>query len=241
MLELIRSQLAPTGLLRAAVNLGNTLLVNGRDADGEPVGVSPSLARAIADRLGVPVHYVIYPRPTVLADAVDTGVWDIAMIGAEPQRAEKIAFTAAYAEIEATYLVATGSALKHIDDVDQVGIRISVAAGSAYGLWLDNHIRHATLVASDSLDGALRRFQADGLEVLAGIRTRLLDDQAVTPGSRILDGRFTAVQQAVGTARDNEAGAEFLHRFVEEAKSSGLVAHLIQRHDVRGLSVAPPS
>ncbi len=241
MFELIRSQLAPTGMLRAAINLGNTLLVNGRDTDGEPTGVSPSLARAIADRLGVPVQYVVYPRPTVLADAVNTDAWDVAMIGAEPQRAEKITFTAAYAEIEATYLVAAGSALKRIEDVDQVGIRISMTAGSAFGLWLDGNIRHATLVASDSLDGALRRFHADGLEVLAGIRSRLLDDQAVTPGSRILDGRFTAVQQAVGTARDNEAGAEFLYRFVEEAKSSGLVAHLIQRHDVRGLSVAPPS
>ncbi len=241
MSDLVRAQLAPTGVLRAAINLSNTLLVNGLSPDGEPQGVSPNLARAIADRLGVPVRYIVYRRPTLVADAVDTDAWDIALIGSEPQRAEQIAFTAAYAEIEATYLVPGDSPLKAVEDVDQVGVRISVTAGSAFGLWLDSNIRRATLMASDSLDAALRRFQDDGLDVLAGVRPRLLDDQAVLPGSRILSGRFMAVQQAVGTARKNEAGADFLVEFVEEAKSSGLVARLIRDHGVKGLSVASAS
>ncbi len=237
----IRSQLAPTGVLRAGINLSNTLLVSARAASGDPEGVSPSIARAIADRLGVEVRYVTYPRPVELADAVGADAWDIALIGAEPQRAEKIAFTAAYAQIEATYLVPAGSPLTAIKDVDQPGIRISVTQGSAYGLWLDRNIRHATLVRSQTLDEALQRFLVDGLDALAGIRPRLLGDAEALPGSRILDGTFTAVQQAVGVARDNEAGAAFLCEFIEEAKSSGFVAVLIERHRVRGLSVAPAS
>ena len=108
--DLIRAQLAPTGVLRAGINMSNFLLVSSRDAQGGPQGVSPDMARAIADRLGVAVHYVPYPRPGELADAVGTGAWDIGLIGAEPQRAERIAFTAAYAEIQATYLVPAGCA-----------------------------------------------------------------------------------------------------------------------------------
>jgi polar amino acid transport system substrate-binding protein len=197
------------------------------------------MARAIADRLGVPVRYVTYPRPGELADAVGTGAWDIGLIGAEPQRAEKIAFTAAYAEIEATYLVPAGSPITAIEQVDRPGVRIAVTDRSAYGLWLDRNIRHATLVRTESLDGAFQRFVEDGLEVLAGLRPRLLSDAEKLPGSHILDGQFSAVQQAIGTARANAAGAAFLRDFVEEAKASGLVASLIERHKVRGLSVAP--
>ncbi|MBX6374708.1 MAG: ABC transporter substrate-binding protein [Acetobacteraceae bacterium] len=235
----VLSQLAPTGVLRAGINLSNFLLVTGRTPSGDPEGVAPDMARAVADRLGVPVRYVPYPRPGALADAVGTGAWDIGLIGAEPQRAEKIAFTAAYCEIEASYLVPAGSPITSIEEVDRPGVRIAVTARSAYDLWLERNIRHATLVRTDSLDSAFERFVGDKLDVLAGLRPRLLSDAEKLPGSRILEGKFTAVQQAIGTARANEAGAAFLRAFVEEAKASGLVASLIERHKVRGLSVAP--
>lgn len=234
----ILAQLAPTGVLRAGINMGNFLLVTGRSDNGDPEGVSPGMARAIADRLGVPVRYVAYPRPGELADAVGGDAWDIGLIGAEPQRAEKIAFTAAYAEIEATYLVPAGSPISSLAEVDRPGVRIAVTARAAYDLWLERNIRHATLLRTDSIDSAFRRFVDEGLEVLAGLRPRLLTDAEALPGSRILDGQFTAVQQAIGTARGNTAGAAFLRDFVEEAKASGLVASLIARHQVRGLSVA---
>jgi polar amino acid transport system substrate-binding protein len=198
------------------------------------------MAAEIAKRLGVPVKYVPYKTPGELADMAGTGAWDIGLIGAEPQRAEKIAFTAAYCEIEATYLVPAGSPLKAIADVDKSGVRIAVTGRSAYGLWLDRNIKYATLVRSDTLDSAYDQFVRDKLDALAGLRPRLLSDVKKLPGARILDGQFTAVQQAIGTARKNEAGAAFLRKVVEEAKASGLVAQLIARHKVIGLSVAPP-
>lgn len=234
------SELAPTGVLRAAINMGNALLVTGRTASGDPLGVAPDMAREIAVRLGVPVAYVPYARPGELADAAGSGVWDIGLIGAEPQRAEKIAFTPAYVEIEATYLVQPGSPLKTIADVDRAGVRIAVTARSAYDLWLERNIKNALLVRSEGGDATFRKFVDEKLEALAGLRPRLLEDVAQLPGARILDGQFTAVQQAVGTARQNTAGAAFLRDFVEEAKRSGLVARLIERHKVVGrLSVAP--
>jgi polar amino acid transport system substrate-binding protein len=237
------SELAPTGILRAAINLANFLLVTGTSAAGEPEGVAPDLARAIAERLGVSVAYVPYARPGELADAAGTGLWDIGLIGAEPQRAEKIAFSPAYVEIEATYLVPAGSPLGAVAEIDRPGVRIALTARSAYDLWLARNIEHAELVRSEGGgDAAFDRFVDDQLEALAGLRPGLLAYRDRLPGSRILDGRFTAVQQAVGTARANSVGAAFLHDFVEEAKRSGLVARLIERHGVTGgLSVAPPA
>ncbi len=236
-----KSELAPTGVLRAAINLGNFLLVTGRTPDGDPAGVAPDMARAIADQLGVPVKYVPYKTPGELADAAGGAAWDIGLIGAEPQRAEKIAFTAAYVEIEATYLVPAGSPLKTIADVDKKGVRIAVTARSAYELWMARNIKNAELVRTGSLDSAFDQFVADKLDALAGLKPRLLADVGKLPGARILDGQFTAVQQAVGTARANSEGAAYLSKFVEEAKTSGLVASLIERHKVVGLSVAPPA
>lgn len=233
------SDLAPTGVLRAGINLSNFLLVKKIGAAGDPEGVAPDLAREIASRLRVPVKYMLFKSPGELADAAERGIWDIGLIGAEPQRAEKITFTAAYAEIEATYLVPAGSSLRTTAEVDADGVRISVTGRSAYGLWLDRNIKHAKLVRSDTLDSAYERFVSEGLEALAGLRPRLIADLAKLPGARIIDGQFTAVQQAVGTARRNAAGAAFLRDFVEEAKASGLIASLIERNQVRGLSVAP--
>ena len=146
----IISDLAPTGVLRAGINLSNFLLVTRVNSTGDPEGVAPDLAGEVAMRLGVSVKYVTFKSPGELADAIDKDVWDIGLIGAEPQRAETIAFTSAYAEIDATYLVPSDSRLKAIADVDSEGVRIAVTARSAYGLWLDRNIKHADLIRSDT-------------------------------------------------------------------------------------------
>ena len=241
MSDKVRNELAPTGVLRAGINLSNFLLVTGRSDKGDPVGVAPDMAQAIADRLGVPAQLIPFKSPGELADQAGKDIWDIGLIGAEPQRAEKISFTAAYVEIEATYMVPAGSPIASIADVDRKGVRIAVSARSAYDLWLENNIRNATLVRVSGLDAAFQTFLADKLDVLAGLRPGLLKDVEKAPGLKLLEGKFTAVQQAVGTARPNSAGAAFLADFVEEAKKSGLVARLIERHKVKGLSVAPPA
>ena len=199
MLQQVKAELAPGGVLRAGLNLSNFLLINGKDAAGEPTGVAPDMAAEIGRRLGVPVKYVPYKTPGELADAAETGAWDIGLIGAEPQRAEKIAFTPAYVEIEATYLVPAGSPIQSLADVDRPGVRIAVTGRSAYGLWLDRNIKQATLVKTDTLDSAYEQFVSDKLDALAGLRPRLISDVEKLPGARILDGKFTAVQQAVGT------------------------------------------
>ncbi|KQI67890.1 ABC transporter substrate-binding protein [Loktanella sp. 3ANDIMAR09] len=235
----VLAELAPTGTLRAGINLSNFLLVTGEAENGDPVGVSPDVAAEIARRLGVAVQFVTYPSPGALADASDHDEWDIGNIGAEPQRAETITFTAAYSEIEATYLVPAGSPIKIIADVDRPGVRVAVKDRAAYGLWLENNLQFAELVRTETIDASFDVFVDQRLDVLAGLRPRLISDVARLSGARILSGQFSAVQQAVGTPQKNVAAAIWLRDVVEDLKSSGFIAKLIKRHNVKGLSVAP--
>jgi len=233
----IRAELAPTGVLRAGLNRSNFLLV-AKDSPAEnPRGVAVDMARELARRLDVAVTFLNFESPGKMADAVKT--WDVAFLGAEPARANEIDFTPAYVEIEATYLVPAGSPLKTIADVDRPGVRISVSGRSAYDLYLSRALKHAELVRSEGLDASYDRFISDKLDALAGLRPRLVLDVQRMPGAKILDGRFTAIQQAVGTPKGRPAGAQYLRDFVAEVKASGFVADLIERNGARGLSVAP--
>ena len=236
-----RSELAPTSTLRVGINHGNFLLVTPGSSRTEPGGPAPDLARELGRRLGVPVAFVGFDTAGALADGVRTGAWDVAFLGAEPQRASEIAFTAAYLEIPATYLVPAGSPIRSIADVDREGVRIAVADKSAYELFLSRNVKHAQLVRTKGIDASFDAFVADKLEALSGLRPRLLMDVAKLPGARLLDGQFTAVQQAIGTPKARAAAAEYLRAFVEEVKASGLVAEAIARNAVQGVSVAPPA
>jgi polar amino acid transport system substrate-binding protein len=233
----IRAELAPTGVLRAGLNRSNFLLVTKGSPDDNPRGVASDLARELARRLDVAVTFLNFKAPGEMADAVKT--WDVAFLGAEPARANEIDFTPAYVEIEATYLVPAGSPLKTIADVDKPGVRISVSGRSAYDLYLTRALKHAELVRCEGLDASYERFVADKLDALSGLRPRLAMDVQKLPGAKILEGRFTAIQQAVATPKGRPAGAQYLREFVAEVKASGFVADLIERNGARGLSVAP--
>lgn len=233
--------LAPSGVLRAGINLSNGLLVSERTADGGPAGVAPTLAADIAGALGLAIAYVPYANPGALADAAARDEWDIALIGAEPQRAAVIAFTSAYAEIEATYLVPAGSALTTLETVDQPGRRIAVADRTAYGLWLDRNVRHAELHRIAGVEASMALFVANKLDALAGLRPRLIKDAETLPGARLLPGHFMTVQQAIGVPRAKETALPWLEAFVREARTGGRVADLITQFSVKGLSVARSS
>ena len=227
--------LAPTGRLRAGINLSNFLLVTGRTDDGDPVGVAPDMSALLARQLGVEIDYVTYTTPSALADAATAGQWDTGCIGAEPARATHIDFTVAYCEIESTYLVPAGSPLMTIDDVDQPGVRIASAPGAAYDLWLAANLQDAELVHSETLGGSFDLFVDEGLDALAGLRPGLSNWLEKVPGARVVDGKFSSVQQAMGTpAGRDPAGATYLASFVDAANADGVVAGLIDTYGVTG-------
>ncbi len=234
----VRTALSRHGKMRAGINLSNFLLVSSRTPDGGPAGVSPDMAAALAACLELQLEYVSYENPGKLADAAERDEWDVGLVAAEPQRAAVIDFTAAYAEIEATYLLPPGSPLREVSEVDRTGHRIAAAARTAYGLWLERNVHKAEMVWGNGFDETYKLFIDGKLDALAGLRQKLIEDEARLPGSKLLTGRFMSVQQAIGTPKISSIAIDYLRAFVEAAVESGLVAELIAKHDVIGLTVA---
>lgn len=233
--DAVRAELAPNGRLRAALNYANTLLISTRGTN--PTGVAPDLARELAKRAGAAVEFIGYANAGLAADAAAAGAWDVAFIGAEPQRAGDITFTRAYVEIEATYLVQPMSALQTVADVDREGVHIVSAARAAYTLYLQRTLRRAALIEADGLPAAFEVFVEKKFEVMAGLRPNLEANALKAPGTRLLDGAFTAVQQAMGVPKPRLAAAAYLAAFADEITASGLLGELIARHGIKGLSI----
>jgi len=222
-------------VLRVGINLGNALLAGRDPASGEPRGLAVDLARELGRRLHADIELVTFESAGQMAAAA--GTWDAAFLAADPAREGEIRFTAPYLEIDATYLVAAASPLTHLADVDREGIRIAVSDKSAYDLALRRSINHAELVRAASVDDSVELFFRDHLDALAGLRPLLLDVTRAHPGCRVLEGRFTAVRQAMGAPKGHDIAP--LEEFVREAKASGLIAHLIDKHRLDGVTRLP--
>jgi polar amino acid transport system substrate-binding protein len=235
----VRAQLAPHGVLSAAVYLGNFLLVTGRTFAGEPTGIAPDICRAIAKRLEVPLDLTGYETQEEVVDAAASGRCGIVLVGSDPARAQKVTFTPAYTELEATYLVSDDSPIQDISQVDQPGVRVASFFKSAYDHWLQRNLKHATLVHADGLQASNELFLSERLDALAGLKTGLVAFAKKHPGLRILEGQFTGIQQAIATKKSNLEAVTFLSACVEEFIRSGLVTDLIRQYQVQGLAAAP--
>jgi polar amino acid transport system substrate-binding protein len=229
--------LAPTSTLRAAINAGNVVLVQ-KDASGVH-GVTVDLANELARRLGTPVALKVYDTAGQVTEAAKTGEWDIAFLAIEPVRAAVIGFTAPYVIIEGTYMVAADSPLKTIADVDRNGIRIAVAKGSAYDLYLTRTLQHATLVRYPSPPLALEGFVADKIDAAAGVRQFLKAYAKTHPGMRVMPEHFQEIREAMGTPLGRDAGLQYLKTFVEEMKANGFVAKSLERAGQADAVIAP--
>jgi polar amino acid transport system substrate-binding protein len=232
--------LAPTGRLRASINLGNPILARTDPASGRACGVSVDLAQALADRLSLPLETLEVAAATKSVDAVTSGAADVGFFAIDPLRGADIAFTDAYILIEGAYLVRDGSACRANEDVDRAGTTVVVGLGSAYDLFLTRELKQAAFVRVPGAAEVVDSLCAGAADVAGGIRQVLVDVAARTPGLRVLPGRFMVIRQAMGLARAREPAAEAaLRAFVEEMKASGFVADAMRRHDVAGATVAP--
>ncbi len=233
---------APTGRLRACINLGNPVLANKDAASGQPVGVSVDLARSLAGQLGVPIEWLVVDNASQSVEAVAQQRADVGFFAIDPARGAAIAFTAPYVLIEGCYLVRQDSALHANEQVDQPGQRVAVGEGSAYDLFLSRHLQCAQIVRTAGAEEAMKAFFEQGLEVAAGIKQQLETQARRFPGLRLLPGRFMMIQQAMGLpkSRGPEAAAA-LSAFVESRKAGGWIAQALARHGIRGASVAPLS
>ena len=235
----LRSDLAPTGKLRVGTNYGNPVLAMRDSSSGELSGVVVDLARELGRRTGLAVELVGFESAGKMVEGLQAGAWDVAFLAVDPGREGEISFTAPYIEIEGTYLVPPGSALRSISDVDREGVRVGVSDKSAYDLFLSRSLKHAQLVRASSPEAAFELIVEGKVDVLGGVRQHLIANAVKLPGSRVLDGRFMAIQQALGIPKGREAGVNYLREFIEDVKASGLVAQAIEKAGVRGVSIAP--
>lgn len=237
-----RAQIAPTGKLRAAINFGNSVLAQKDPASGEARGVSVDLARELARRLDVPIELVTFDAAGRVFEALKTNAWDIAFLAIDPARATEISFTAPYVVIEGAYMVRADSPLKTNDDVDREGVKVVVGKGSAYDLYLSRALKRAQIVRAPTSPEALDWFIKNRTyDVAANIKQPLVAYAKANPAMRVMDGRFMAIEQAMGTPRGRDAGAAYLREFIEDVKASGFVARGLERSGQKDAAVAPPS
>jgi polar amino acid transport system substrate-binding protein len=238
------SDLAPSGTLRAAINVGNAVLAarpkEGGDASrAEPTGISVDLARELGRRLGVPVRLVVFDAAGKVVEAGKAGGWDIAFVALDPARSAEIAQSPPYVQIEGAYLVRDGSPLKSNEEVDRKGHRVVVARNSAYDLHLTRALKQAEIVRTPTSATVVDIFLKENYEVAAGVKQQLENDARRVSGVRLLPGRFMVINQAMASQKGKEAGARYVRDFIEEMKASGFVAKAIERHKQPSAVVAP--
>jgi len=226
----LRAEFAPAGKLRAAINHGNPVLAV-RDANtGELRGVTVDLSRELGRRLGLPVELVPFDSAGKVSALAKAGVWDVAYLAIDPERAQDIDYSAPYVELEGTYLVPAGSKLRNVEDADQTGVRIAVSPKSAYDLFLSRNLKHAQIVRPGTTAESLELLVGRKLEAVAGVRTALVTASRIVPGSRVMKGRFMTIPQAAGLPKGRPQAARFLREFIDGVKASGFVAAALKRH-----------
>ncbi|NHN89136.1 transporter substrate-binding domain-containing protein [Acetobacter conturbans] len=238
-IKTVLSELAPGGVIRTAINLGNPVLAQTDGKSGDVKGVTVDLAREIGRRLKVDILFETFDSAGKVTELASSGRLDLMFLAVDPVRAADILFTAPYVVIEGTYLVREESSFRATDDLDREGIRIAVGKGAAYDLFLTRALKQASLERAATSSGAIDLFVAEGLDAAAGVRQPLQAYAAAHPGYRVIPGRFTAIEQAIGVPKGREAAREWLQTFVEDVKESGFVAEVLKEHGQTGASVAP--
>jgi polar amino acid transport system substrate-binding protein len=238
--DIVKS-LAPSGTLRAAINFGNPILAKRGTAGQPPSGLSVDIANELGRRLGIPVQLVQFEAAGKVVDALKAGSVDLVFVAIDPVRGADILYSAPYVIIEGSYMVPKNSPIQRNDQVDALGNRIVVGAGSAYDLYLIRALTKATLVRAASSPAVVDKLVAEKFEVAAGVRQQLEADAKRFPGVRLLDGRFMQIDQALGVPKlsGSETGLPYLRAFVEDLKQSGFVESSLKRHRIEGATVGP--
>jgi polar amino acid transport system substrate-binding protein len=232
--DVVKQQLAPTGVLRAGINLSNFLLVSGTAADGSPQGISPDIANLVASTLGLPCELICFDRPGKLADAVNQDIWDIGNIAFEAERAQTLDFSHPYVVIEANFLVRHDDDFLTNDDVDRAGTKIAVSERSAYDLWLTDHFSQAQIIRASSIQAAHDLFFEEKVDVLASLKPKLLEDLANHSGLRMIDPPFTAVKQSISVAKGKADSIAFINALIAQSIENGWIAAQLEIHGMTG-------
>ena len=230
--EFISNKIAPLGVLRVGLNMSNFLLVSGEDKLGFPEGVSPDVGKKIAEELNVACKLVKFGRPGLLADAVNDDLWDIGNIAYEKERSKTIDFSDPYVNIDANFIYKNKDNFKSNEEINSPGIKIVVAERSAYDLWLTDNFKNVEIIRASSIEESHDLFRNNKVDVLAGLKPKLIDELAINNDFKIITNPFTFIKQSVGVKKGNPEILEFLNGFISKLIREGYIKELLKKHKV---------
>ena len=233
MTEIISKKLAPTGILRVGINMSNFLLINGKDPDGLPDGVSPDIGKKLARELNVECKLVQFKKPGLLADAVNENMWDIGNIACEKERSKTIDFTNPYVNIDANFMFRKKDNFKTNDDINLPEIKIAVLERSAYDLWLTENFKNVELIRVNTIEESHQLFREDKVNVLAGLKPKLIEEIKSNNDFQMINSPFTYIKQSIGIKKGNPEILDFLNKFITNLIKEGYIENLLKKHNVQ--------
>ena len=231
--DFISKKIAPTGELRVGLNMSNFLLVNSKDVNGLPNGVSPDIGKKLAEELNLNCKLVQFERPGLLADAVNEDRWDIGNIAYEKERSKTIDFSDPYVNIDANFIFRKKYNFKNNEEINRSGIKIAVAERSAYDLWLTDNFKNAELIKVKTIDISHKLFREGKVDVLAGLKPKLMEELKINDDFKIILNPFTYIKQSMGIKKGNPEILEFLNDFISKLIKEGYVESLLKKHNVQ--------
>jgi len=233
MIETISKKLAPTGILRVGINMSNFLLINGKDSDGSPDGVSPDIGKKLARELNLKCKLVQFKKPGLLADAVNKDMWDIGNIACEKERSKMIDFTDPYVNIDANFMFRKKDNFKTNDDINSREIKIAVLERSAYDLWLTENFKNVELIRVNTIEESHQLFREDKVNVLAGLKPKLIEEIKTNDDFKMINSPFTYIKQSIGIKKGTPEILDFLNKFIKKLIKEGYVESLLKKHNVQ--------
>jgi polar amino acid transport system substrate-binding protein len=234
--------LAPTGTLRATYIATNPVQAFVDPASKEVRGPAAEITRELARRNRVPFTITGVNGVQGVIDSVRNGAADIGFVAYDPVRAEQVDFSQNYALAQNTYMVPESSPIRTVADADRAGVRIGVGARDAGDYFLTRTLKNAELKRNEggNLDAAIKQLAAGEIHAYAGNRMRLHGAVQKTPGYRLVQDNFYGVEQSVIVPKGNAARLTIVEKFIDQARTSGLIADAIKSSGLVGVDVAPP-
>ena len=233
MIDSISKKLAPRGVLRVGLNMSNFLLVSSKDVNGFPDGVSPDIGKKLAKELNLNFKLVQFERPGLLADAVNNDQWDIGNIAHEKERGKIIDFSIPYVNIDANFMFRRKINFMSNDEINSSEIKIAVVERSAYDLWLTENFKNAKLIKVNTIDESHKLFRNGDVDVLAGLKPKLIDELNTSDEFKIISEPFTYIKQSIGIKKGNPEILTFLNKFISKLIKEGYVEKLLEKHKVQ--------
>ncbi|QKK23620.1 transporter substrate-binding domain-containing protein [Rhizobium hidalgonense] len=210
----VLSEIAPTGVIRAAVNMSNAALVRWDDHAGALVGPNARIGRKIAEQLDCGLSLIQYGSAADILAAADRGEWDIAFIASDPSRADLFSFSPPYMSVKATYLVPEASSFRTVGDVDIEGVQVASARSAAYTKQLERILEKATVSHTDSPAAAVHLLVSSRCDAAAGLTEFLVQISERTSGFRLVEGAFSEIPQTIAVQRRSIHASAFFTDFI---------------------------